>query len=774
MSKNYIAYHVHTELSLLDSATNYQDYIKAAVKNGQRALAFTEHGNIFQWTAKKRACEAAGIKYIHGVECYLTADLQQLDPKTGEYRKVRDNYHTVLLAKNYDGLLELNELVALSYQEDHFYYKPRLTFREFLNISDNIIKTSACLGSPLNHLETNDPVYEKLVKHYDYLEIQPHLLQDQIDFNRHLAQLSSKYRIPLIAGTDTHSLNQYKAECRTLLQDAKKIEFGGEDKADLTYKTYDELVDAFRKQDAIPEPLWMEAIANTNRMADSIEEFELDVSFKYPILYGERDNEILQKTIQHGLEEKIKSGAVTPDQIAAFKDAVKEECEVFDAIGMSSFILFMSELGLWCRENGIPLGFARGSVGGSRVAYLTDIIDLNPETWHTVFSRFANKDRKEIGDIDIDCPPSDRDRVYGYIIDRFTQAKTAFILAIGTVQDKGVVDEVIRAFGIRWDREHLHDLKGLRNELAALRKSGGSAAQIAQLNAKILAVKKENDEIEKENPWTLALAKKIKAEMDVDFEAAKKKYPEVFYYFDGLLGVAVSQSMHPAGIVASPITLSDHYGTFVSDKKIILQLDMDEVHEVGLVKYDILGLKNVEIVRDACELAGIPYPRSNEINWDDQVVWKDMLRSPVGIFEFEGKFAFETLRKFDPHSIFDMSMVTAAIRPSGASYRDVLIAHKPHKNPSKLIDDLLADNNGYLIYQEDTIKFLQQICGLSGSEADNIRRAIGRKQKDRLDAALPSILEGYCAKSPQPREVAEREAKEFLQIIEDSASYQFG
>lgn len=774
MNNGYTAYHVHTELSLLDSATKYQDYINEAVKNGQKSIAFTEHGNIFQWTAKKRACEKAGLKYIHGVECYLTADLQQRDPITGEYHKVRDNYHTVLLAKNYAGVLELNELVSLSYTDDHFYYKPRITFREFLGISENIIKTSACLASPLNRVSVNDPVYEKLVKHYDYLEIQPHLLQEQIDFNRHLAQLSSKYHIPLIAGTDTHSLNQYKAECRTLLQDSKKIEFGGEDEADLTYKTYDQLVQAFRDQDALPEKIWLEAIENTNRMADSIEEFELDVSFKYPILYGEKDKEILKQVIEDGLQEKIKSGAVTKEQIEPFRAAVKEECDVFEEIGMSSFILFMSEMSRWCRENGIPLGFARGSVGGSRVAYLTDIIDLNPETWHTVFSRFANKDRKEIGDIDIDCPPSDRDRAYGYIIGRFTQAKTAFILAIGTVQDKGVIDEVVRAFGIRWDREHLYSLKELRAELASLRKNGGSTKQISDLNVKIYDIKKKNEEIEKQNPWTIDLAKKIKKEMDVDFEAAKKKYPDVFYYFDGLLGAAVSQSMHPAGIVASPITLSDHYGTFVSDKKIILQLDMDEVHEVGLVKYDILGLKNVEIIRDACDLAGIPYPRSHEIDWNDQTVWKDMLRSPVGIFEFEGKFAFETLRKFDPHSIFDMSMVTAAIRPSGASYRDVLIAHKPHKNPSKMIDDLLADNNGYLIYQEDTIKFLQQICGLSGSEADNIRRAIGRKKKDRLDAALPSILEGYCSKSPQPREVAEQEAKEFLQIIEDSASYQFG
>lgn len=132
------------------------------------------------------------------------------------------------------------------------------------------------------------------------------------------------------------------------------------------------------------------------------------------------------------------------------------------------------------------------------------------------------------------------------------------------------------------------------------------------------------------------------------------------------------------------------------------------------------------------------------------------------------------LKRYKPHKINDLSLVNASLRPSGASYRDKLISRTPNKNPSKLIDDLLVDNGGYLVFQEDTIKFLKDICGLSGSDADNVRRAIGRKQTDRLQAALPQILEGYCSKSSQPREIAEQEAKTFLQIIEDSSNYQFG
>ena len=150
------------------------------------------------------------------------------------------------------------------------------------------------------------------------------------------------------------------------------------------------------------------------------------------------------------------------------------------------------------------------------------------------------------------------------------------------------------------------------------------------------------------------------------------------------------------------------------------------------------------------------------------------MKSPVGIFQFESQYAYDCLKKMSPHAINDMSLTNAALRPSGESYRERLFSKEINHNPSPQIDELLKDNYGYLVFQEDTIRFLQEICGLSGSDADNVRRAIGRKQVDRLHKALPQILEGYCSKSNQPREIAEKEAKEFLQIIEDSSNYQFG
>lgn len=237
----------------------------------------------------------------------------------------------------------------------------------------------------------------------------------------------------------------------------------------------------------------------------------------------------------------------------------------------------------------------------------------------------------------------------------------------------------------------------------------------------------------------------------------------------------ISQSVHPAGMVISPITLDDNCGTFEKDGYLCLMLDMDNIHDyTGLAKYDFLVLKTVQVIRDTCNNVGISYPKSHEIDWDDQNVWESISNDPSLIFQFESKFAADSLKKFKPKSIFDMSVVTACIRPSGASYRDDLLARKIHKNPSELIDNALRESLGYLIYQEQVIGFLQEVCGLSGGEADNIRRGISRKQKDRLDKAMPSILDGYCSKSSHPREIAEQEAKEFIKVIEDSASYMFG
>ena len=435
-------YHCHSEYSLLDSCTKPADYVELAVKNGQRALSISEHGKPLNWTEKWAACKKVGIRYIHSVEIYLTETLNE---------KVRDNYHTVLMARNMDGVRELNRLVSLSCDKEHFYYVNRISFDEFLNISDNIISTSACLASPLNKLPREHPSYQELAKKYTFLEIQPHNQVEQIEFNKRLLFLSKEIGTPLIAGTDTHSSSKYKAECRKILLEAKHKSYGDEDAFDLTYKTYDELVEAFEKQNAVPKAEYLQAIENTNLLYDMTEEIELDTSIKYPILYGtrERDSEKFEELVEKKLEEKLQRNIIPKEQETAFRKAVDEEMRVFKKLQMDGFMLSMSELICWCKSQGMAIGTARGSVGGSRVAYVTDIIDLNGETWHTVFSRFCNEDRKEIGDIDIDCIEKDRPRIFRYIRDRFGSDKTARVASFGTIQSKGVIDDVGRALSIK-------------------------------------------------------------------------------------------------------------------------------------------------------------------------------------------------------------------------------------------------------------------------------------------------------------------------------------
>lgn len=489
MGKNYTMYHCHTDRSLLDSCTKPQEYIDLAVKNGQTALAFSEHGRPLSWVSKKMACDEAGIKYMHAVEIYLTEHLQP---------KVRDNYHTVLIAKNWAGVQELNRLVSVSCDTDHFYYTNRISFDEFLSLSDNIITTSACLASPLNKLAHDHPRYMELAQKYSFLEVQPHLHPDQVEFNKWLYELSKQIGTPLIVGTDTHSSSSYKAECRAVLLSAKHKSYGDEDAFDLSYKTYDELVDLFKEQCALPEDVYLDALENTNVLADMVEEFELDRGIKYPILYGspEEDERMFSERVERMFKEKVDSGIIPQDQVEAFRKAIDEEMAVFRKIGMMGFMGSMSELICWCKDNNMAIGTARGSVGGSRVAYVTDIIDLNPEQWRTVFSRFANEDRVEIGDIDIDCVESDRPAIFKHITERFGQDHTARVASFGTMLDKGVADDVGRHLAKKWAAEH----------------DGG------------------------ENPWSLAKIADIKREFAADPEATKAKYPEIYYYYDGLVG----------------------------------------------------------------------------------------------------------------------------------------------------------------------------------------------------------------------------------------------
>ena len=830
MSNNiYTVHHLHDDTSnvngFADSCSNFKEYIKLAKKQGMKAIAFSNHGGIYDWIKKKQECDKAGIKYIHGIELYLCHHLED-DDRGG---------HIGLYARNWDGVLELNKLVSISTSKGvkpdntdrHMYYNPRISLEEIMNTSDNIIVTTACLASPLNRWTAKDTENKEAFylfmnwliknKHRCFLEIQYHNASNQITYNRKLQFISMKTGIPLIAGTDTHSSNNYKAECRKILQKYKKSYYGEEDEFDLTWKTYDELVSAFKEQNALSKDIYMEAIENTNKFADMVEEFTLDKAFKYPTLYGDNVREQWKELIYSKFNEKIKNDVLElpskiikkyenylksglPEEYSPYpieiyekalkmsdKDGIKEyqkkiaeEFKVMCKLGMESFMMFMSELISWCDSNGIPHGTGRGSVCGSEIAYITDVTDVDPVVWNTVFSRFCNEDRVSLGDIDVDFAPEDREKVYKYIIQRFTPEKTAYIAAFSTLQDRGCIDVLAGGLGY----EDLEKVKEIKDKFEEYYSSYNKIIQ-EEVNSEDLveegilessSITFDNHDIYLQRINNES-AKKKAVKLKELYDLLIKSNQDLFYYLEGLKGTIVAKGTHPSGIIGSPITLADNVGLFYKDGDINMPVStcaMKAVDSLNYVKFDILGLKTVGIIKDTCKYANIEYPKSHLIDWNDKNVWDNMITSQQGVFQFEGDYAFSLLKDFKPTTINHMSMVNAALRPSGKSYRNRLIAGEFNKNPSEEIDKLLESNRGYLIFQEDTIKFLTDICDFTGSAADTTRRAIGKKDKDLLNQQLPKILVGYCKHSPKEKSIAEQEAKQFVQIVQDSSEYQFG
>lgn len=821
--------HLHDDTSnvngFADSCSNFKEYIKLAKKQGMKAIAFSNHGGTYDWIKKKQECDKAGIKYIHGIELYLCYHLED-DDRGG---------HICLYARNWDGVLELNRLISVStskgVKEDntdrHMYYNPRISLEELMNTSDNIIVTTACLASPLNRWTTGDTINKEAFnlliewleknKHRCFLEVQYHNATSQIEYNRKLQFISMKTGIPLIAGTDTHSSSKYKAECRKILQVYKKSYYGEEDEFDLVWKTYDELVESFQVQNAFSSDVYMIAIDNTNKLADMVENFSLDKAFKYPTLYGDNvrsqwknliyskfkeksENGVLElpskivkryeKYLKSGLPEEYapypkdvyNKALVTSDSegIKEYQMKIAEEFKVMCKLGMESFMMFMAELTDWCEANDIPRGTGRGSVCGSEIAYITDITDVDPKVWNTVFSRFCNEDRISLGDIDIDFAPEDREKVYKYIIERFTPEKTAYIAAFSTLQDRGCIDVLAGGLGY----QDLDKVKEIKDKFEEYFSSYSKIIQ-EEVNSEDLVeegiLESSSVSFDNHNIYLTRInnesAKKKAIKLKELYDCLIKDNQDLFYYLEGLKGTIVAKGTHPSGIIGSPITLSDNMGIFYKDGDINMPVStcaMKAVDSLNYVKFDILGLKTVGIIKDACRYAGIEYPKAHLLDWNDKNVWDNMITSQQGVFQFEGDFAFNLLKDFKPTTINHMSMVNAALRPSGKSYRSRLIAGEFNKNPSEEIDRLLESNRGYLIFQEDTIKFLTNICDFTGSAADTTRRAIGKKDEELLKQQLPKILDGYCNHSSKDRKVAEEEAKQFVQIVQDSSEYQFG
>ena len=732
---NYTVLHCHTELSNgttnIDSVTKYEDYIKRASELGMKAIAITEHGNILSFLKKKDCCEKYGLKYIHGIEAYLTETIDT---------KIRDNYHCCLYARNWEGVKELNKLISNSYNrnDNHFYYTPRILIDDLFKTSNNIIVASACLGGVFN--KGNDKVKKRMldffIKNKDrcFLEIQHHNVKDQIEYNKYLFKLSQEYGLKLVTNTDTHCLDKKHVKGRDILQRAKNIRFDNEDGWDLTFKSYDELIESYKQQNSLPMFVILEAMENTNRIADMIEEFTMDKSYKYPKLY-DNSEDVLKQKINEGV---IRTGIdKLPNYETEYLPRIYSELETYKHNGAVDFLLLDENIKTWGREHDIYPGYSRGSCSGSLICYLLGITDVDSVLHKLNFERFMNTERVSLADIDTDWQPNQREAIKDYVYS-MEGLYCADIITFNTVALKGSIRDCARA---------------LKIDLSIV-----------------------NDICENIN--------------DDNIESYREQYKELFEYVDIVNGTVVSIGTHPCGQVVSPIPLDENMGllTLATCKNPVTMLNMKEIDSLNYVKLDILGLDNIQIINETCKLAGIERLTPQNVDDNDEAVWQSIKEDTLGIFQWDGSgsyyikdlFSDETIKRIkevypDFRYIDLMACGNGAIRPAGASYRDELAQGIFRDNGHKALNDLLAPTLGYLVYQEQIIAFLNQFCGYTMGEADIVRR--GFAKKTGTEQFIPQIKSGFIKTMKEKYEVEEEESEHivesFIQVIEDASSYLF-
>ena len=745
-NENYTVLHLHSDMSNgvtnIDSVTKYIEYIKRAEELDMKAMAFSEHGSVFAWDLKKEDMEKHGLKYIHAEEFYVTKTVDE---------KIRDNWHCLLIAKNWDGVREINKLASISFSRNdgHYYYAPRITFDDLLHTSDNIIISTACLGGILNRASKD--IQERFIKflsenkHRCFLEIQHHNVAEQITYNRKLYSISKKYGIRLVAGTDTHSLNEQHAEGRKILQRSKNIFFEDEEGWDLTFKSYDELCEAYKKQHSLPEGVYLEAIENTNVIADMVEPFEIDRHTKYPHIY---DNpvETFKKKINEGYKNNKYLKERYPRNVVSSR--LKEELAVYEKVGAIDFMLLETYIREWEAKNGIESGYGRGSVSGSLIAYALGITQMDSLKFNLNFFRFMNPSRVTNADIDSDYCSADREKIKYFLLHdklNLPNIKTSEIITFNTIAMKGAIKDVCRALNISLDE--------------------------AQTISDAVTMD-ENHKWTIDNKW-------------------REKYPDVFKYVDIVSGTIVSIGSHPSGVLVSDRDIESDIGlcSISTSDYPVSMLDMHGLDGQMYVKLDILGLDNIGVINETCRMLGIDRLTPDNVDLNDEKVWKSIRDDTTLIFQWESDSAQAYLKKFmsdetiakakEKDQNFSyikwFSFGNGLIRPSCASFRDDVACGKFYDNGFKELNEFLAPEAGRVAMQETIMMWLQKFCGYSPAESDNVRRAIAKKKGTAT--LLPEIEQRFIDYSSTHYDITVEKCKEvikpFLQIILDASAYGF-
>lgn len=751
--------HVHTQFSLLDGAANISNLYKKAVDGNQRALAITDHGNmfgVFKFVAEAGKYNTPEnpnkIKPIVGCEFYLVEDRHKRQ-FTKEDRDVR--CHQLLLAKDAEGYRNLVKLCSLGYIEGLYGKYPRIDKELILKYHKGLIATTCCLAAevPRTILQKGEEEGEKVFKWWldlfgedYYIEIQRHEIPEQNIVNEVLLKFAKKHNVKIIASNDSHYVDQEDYNAHDILlcintgekqSTPSAKDFG--DESSMKGKRFAFFNDQFYfKSTQEMNTLFSdvpEAIDNTNEIVDKITPLKLkqDIMlphFKIPDNFQSQDD-YLKHITYIGAKERYKE--ITPE----IEERINFELFTVQTMGFAGYFLIVSDFIKAGRDIGVFVGPGRGSAAGSAVAYCIGITNIDPIKYNLLFERFLNPDRKSMPDIDTDFDDEGRQKVIDYVVEKYGKNQVAQIVTYGTMAAKMSIKDVARVMDLPLQEanilaKHVPDRPGisLNRVLTAPLKGDNSLAEKEALNS---------DDLEG--------VKKLR-EIHTGKDLSARVLKEALILEGSVRGTGI----HAAGIIIAPKDLTEIIPVYTSKETelLITQYDGKVIEDSGVIKMDFLGLKTLTIMRDALQL--IKENHGTEIDIDtiplDDAKTLELYQNgdTNGTFQFESAGMQKYLKELKPDKFEDLIAMNALYRPGPLEYIPNFIARKHGREAIKFdlpeMEEYLADTYGITVYQEQVMLLSQKLANFTKGDADVLRKAMGKKDKATLDKMKSKFIEG--------------------------------
>ena len=739
--------HVHSEYSLLDGACRIEGLVDRVAALGQTACALTDHGVMYGVIDFYRACKAKGIHPVIGCEVYL-APHSRFDRSyiNGEWHS-----HLILLCENMTGYRNLIHMVSCGFSEG-FYMKPRIDMDLLRQHSEGLICLSACLAGAIpraladGRMDEAYDICEDFLEIFDrehfYLEIQDHGIPLQRKVNEGLCQLAKELNLGLVATNDAHYLTKADARIQDVLM---SIQMGKtvDDPTRMKFETQEFYIkDADEMAALFPEH--PEALANTVKIAERCQvEFEFGKYHlpEFDVPAGYTSLEYLQKLCDEGFAKRY------PNDDGTVRKRLQYEIDMIAKMGFVDYFLIVSDFIGYAKSQGIPVGPGRGSAAGSIVAYCLAITDLDPIHYSLYFERFLNPERVSMPDIDVDFCYVRRPEVIEYVTRKYGKDRVAQIVTFGTMAARGAIRDVGRALNIPY------------NDVDAVAKQVPNELHI-----------------------TIDKALTINAEL-------KKMYdeqPQVRELIDtarALEGMPRNASTHAAGVVITKDPVDTYVPLSRNGDQMVTQFTMVTLEELGLLKMDFLGLRNLTVIADAEKMIRRHTPDFSIENVDmsDPATYEMLGKgSTMGVFQLESAGITNVVTGLRPQSIEDITAVVALYRPGPMQSipRYIECRHHPEKVTYKhpLLEPILGVTYGCMIYQEQVMQVFQSLAGYSLGKADMVRRAMSKKKMKELEKERVNFIHGneeLGIDGAVKRGVPEAVAASLFDEIMDFANYAF-